>query len=92
MQEKAKYAVVKITWKHEFEVELNDTKVGVELEKKVCGYKYWQLKGIPCVHALAYFNTIRITKTEDYTGPCFHIEAWKKCYLGVIHPISSNNL
>ena len=66
MQEKARYAVVKITWKYEFEVELNEIKVGVELDKKVCGCGYWQLMGIPCAHALAFLNTVRITNIKDY--------------------------
>ena len=59
---------------------------------KVHGCGYWQLKGIPCVHALACLNTIRNTKTEDYIDPCSHTDTWKKCYLGVIHPMPSNNL
>ena len=69
LQEMARYAVVRRTWEHEFEVELNETRVSVELDKRKCGYEYWQLKGIPCVHALACMNTIRYTNIEDYTEP-----------------------
>ena len=92
LQERARYAVVKWTWEHEFEVGLNETRVGVQLDKMECGCGYWQLKGIPCVHALACLNTIRHTNIEDYTDHCFHTETWRRCYSAVIHSIPSKDL
>lgn len=92
LEQKARYANVRQTWEYEFEVELNGTNVGVKLDEKSCDCGYWQLKGIPCVHALACLNTIRDPKKQIYTHPYFHTDAWKSCYSGVIHPIPSKDL
>ncbi|PON83520.1 Zinc finger, SWIM-type [Trema orientale] len=36
-----------------FEVELNDTNVGVKLDEQICDCDNWKLMGLPCIHALA---------------------------------------
>ena len=84
--------MVRQIWEYEFKVEYHDCKVGVKLEQGVCDYGYWQLKGIPCVHALACLNTIRNSKKKDYTEKYFHTETWKKYYFGIIHPLTSMDL
>ncbi|PON60763.1 hypothetical protein PanWU01x14_150600 [Parasponia andersonii] len=51
-----------------FEVELNDTNVGVKLDEQVCDYGNWKLKGVPYIHALACFNTIWDTRVSGATA------------------------
>ena len=73
---------------YEFEVLLNDRRVGVNLDLRTCDCKAWELKGIPCIHALACISSIR-AKTEDYCDNYFTADKWKKCFSGVVHPIPS---
>ena len=41
LEEKAGYAIVRQTWEYEFEVEIYDTTLGMNLDHKVCDYGYW---------------------------------------------------
>ena len=65
MQENARYVVVKRTWEHELEVELNETNVGVELDKK--GVWMWLLvaEGYPMC---SYISLLENNQTYKYRG------------------------
>ena len=77
---------------YEFEMEFHDTKVGVNLKTKLCDCGYLQLKGVPCVYALACLNFIIDANKELYTDLYFQTTAWKMCYSSIIHPISNQDL
>ena len=58
---------------YEFEVILFDIRVAVKLDIDLCDCNVWELKGIPCVHALACINFIR-ARVEQYVHPYFTTE------------------
>ena len=76
---------------YEFQVELNGTRVGVKLDTSKCDYEAWELRGIPCVHALACINTMRADVVE-YCSPYFKAKTWRKSFSRVVHPIPSMHL
>ena len=67
---------------------LNDTKVAVNLDSRTCDCRAWEMKGMPCVHAIACINSIR-GKVDVYCDKYFKTEYWKKCFTGIVHPIRS---
>ena len=73
---------------YEFEVVLYDLRVGVQLDNRRCDCNAWELKGIPCVHALACIHFIR-ANIEEYVDPYFTSDKWRKTFDGVVHPIPS---
>ena len=86
----ARSSVVRRCGEYEFQVELEDYKGTVRLDEKHCDCEMWQVSGIPCMHAVACINTIR-GNVEDYCHHFFSVDNWRKCYMGVIHPIPSMN-
>ena len=92
LEEKARYAIVRQTWEYEFQVEYADTVVAMRLDDRYCDCGYWMLKGVPCLHALACLNYIRDDKKKLYIDLYYHTNTWRMCYLGVIHPIPSQDL
>ena len=84
----SRHAEVRRSQEYEFEVELNELHVGVKLDEGKCDCNAWQMKGIPCVHALACIVFIR-ANVHEYVERYFTTETWKKTFLGVVHPIPS---
>lgn len=87
----SRHAEVLRAGEYEFQVELNGIRVGVKLDTGKCDCGAWELRGIPCVHALACINTIR-ADVADYCSHYFRTETWKKTFSRVVHPIPSINL
>ena len=75
---------------YEFEVELNNQRVGVRLDDNYCDCGAWELRGIPCVHALTCINTIRADVTV-YCCTYFSTEKWRATFAAVVHPIRTRN-
>jgi hypothetical protein len=71
-----------------FEVEQGRRTYVVDLGKRTCGYKKWEMTGIPCAHAHSAI-TFHGHKPEDYVDHCYSIEMYKKAYAPIIYPIPS---
>jgi hypothetical protein len=64
---------------------IEDTYV-VNMQKRRCTCRVWDLTGLPCPHALCviYFNKSRI---EDYVAHWYKKETFEKSYQYSIHPV-----
>ncbi|XP_023872388.1 uncharacterized protein LOC111984998 [Quercus suber] len=58
----------------------------VDLVKKTCSYRFWDINGIPCKHAIIAIYT-NIETLEDYTHPCYFKETYMEIYKEVLPPM-----
>ncbi|XP_075650040.1 uncharacterized protein LOC142620568 [Castanea sativa] len=58
----------------------------VDLVKKTCSCRYWDLNGIPCKDAITTIYT-NIDIPEAYTHPCYHKETYMEIYKEVLPPM-----
>jgi hypothetical protein len=58
----------------------------VDLDKKECSCRYWQLSGLPCPHAISciFFKTNTL---DDYVATCYTIEAFRSTYNHCLQPV-----
>jgi len=78
-----------VLWNGEdgFEVqEKEDRKYIVNLEKRECTCRYWQLSGLPCQHAISCIYKAS-QKIDDFIAPCYTIQAYMKTYQHVLRPV-----
>ena len=78
-----------VLWNGEdgFEVqEREDRKYIVNLQKRECTCRYWQLSGLPCCHAISSIYKSS-EKLDDYIAPCFTKTAYMKTYAHVLQPV-----
>jgi hypothetical protein len=71
-----------------FEVEQEIMQYVVDLRRRTCGCRKWEVTGIPCEHAHSAI-TFHGHKPEDYVDPCYSIEMYKKAYAPIIYPMPS---
>jgi hypothetical protein len=60
----------------------------VDLDKKECTCRGWQLTGLPCVHAIAFIGTRKVD-LEDFFHHYYSIEMFKAAYASVVPPMPS---
>jgi hypothetical protein len=60
----------------------------VNMRRKSCGCRVWEMSGIPCVHACAAIRH-SCKNAEDYVDEYFTVEMYKKAYEPVIYPMPS---
>lgn len=70
----------------EYEVFDDGINYVVDLCKKTCGCKAWQVGGIPCKHAMAAIRNKR-ANPEDYVDSYFLKQTYLMCYGDMIHPV-----
>ena len=58
----------------------------VDLDKKECTCRGWQLTGLPCVHAIAFIGTRRV-KLEDFVDHYYSVEMFEVAYATVVPPM-----
>ena len=58
----------------------------VDLVKKTCSCRSWDLNGIPCKHAITAIYT-NIETPEDYTHLCYFKETYMEIYKEVLPPM-----
>ena len=58
----------------------------VDLFKKTCSCRSWDLNGIPCKHAITAIYT-NIETPEDYTHLCYFKETYMEIYKEVLPPM-----
>ena len=51
----------------------------VELNKRACSCRRWQLTGIPCGHAIACMKGDRI-KPESMVSSCYKVTTYMRAY------------
>jgi hypothetical protein len=71
-----------------FEVEQGRRQYAVDLRRRTCGCRQWEVTGIPCAHAHSAI-TFHGHKPEDYVDSCYSIEMYKKAYAPIIYPMPS---
>ncbi|KAG5600822.1 hypothetical protein H5410_032192 [Solanum commersonii] len=87
------------TWKYNFSpmalnvLEENIMKKGlcqhkVDIAKRTCSCRVWQLRGIPCAHVVValYFNKFSL---YDYIDSFYSKETYLKTYANVIEPLTN---
>ena len=58
----------------------------VDLDKKKCTCRGWQLTGLPYVHAIAFIGTRRV-ELEDFVDHYYSIEMFEAAYATVVPPM-----
>ena len=60
----------------------------MNLSKRTCGCRKWDLTGIPCQHAISAI-LFDGSVPEDYVHPYYTIETYMKAYEPIIYPVAS---
>jgi len=60
----------------------------VDLHKKTCGCRQWEMTGIPCAHAVSTI-LFDCRDPEDYVHEYYSLEMYKKAYAPLIYPMPS---
>jgi hypothetical protein len=71
-----------------FEVERGHRMYVVNLRKRTCGCRKWEITGIPCAHAHSAI-TFHGHKPEDYVDNYYSIEIYRKTYAPMIYAVPS---
>jgi hypothetical protein len=69
-----------------YEVTHNNKQYVVNLLRRTCGCRQWDLTGIPCPHAVSaiwFFNA----NPEDYVDDWYTVETYKKAYDEIVYPM-----
>jgi SWIM zinc finger len=61
--------------------------VEVDLERRSCTCRKWDLRGIPCCHAIAAIFYVR-KEVETFVDKCYSRDAYLVAYAGCIPPIT----
>ncbi|CAD5320933.1 unnamed protein product [Arabidopsis thaliana] len=68
------------------EIYVNDVGYFVDMDKKTCGCRKWEMVGIPCVHAACVIIG-RKEKVEDYVSDYYTKVRWRETYRDGIRPV-----
>ncbi|XP_058217288.1 uncharacterized protein LOC131328355 [Rhododendron vialii] len=68
------------------EVDCHDTTYTMDLKAMTCGYRLWDLSGIPCKHAVATI-TFNKQKPEEYIHPCYLKDTYLSVYQYMINSV-----
>jgi hypothetical protein len=66
----------------------NNKQYMMDLHRRVCGCRQWEVTGIPCPHAFAAI-LYNCGNLEDYVDECYTIEMYTKAYVPIIYPMRS---
>jgi len=58
----------------------------VDLDKKECSCRQWQLTGLPCLHAIAFIGTRRVD-LEDFVHKYYSVAMFKDAYSSYVCPM-----
>ena len=73
-----------------YEVDYGDTRNVVDLYKRTCSCRFWDLTGIPCKHAVSAIWTNR-EKPEDYVHHYYSKATYLAVYKHLINPVPSKD-
>ncbi|GJV98272.1 transposase, MuDR, plant [Tanacetum coccineum] len=91
MKYKQRYWQVVVSGFQEFEVRKADDGFGVNLQNKTCTCKWWDLSGIPCVHAVAAYSFLNRDPVVGVSN-WFTKQMWVNSYSHFIKPVSGTSL
>ena len=69
-----------------FKVIKNDKSYAVDLYKRECSCRSWQIDRMPCKHACACIESKSLS-VYDFTDHYYRVEMYKQAYQAVINPI-----
>ncbi|GJT98466.1 multidrug resistance-associated protein 5 [Tanacetum coccineum] len=74
-----------------FEVRNGDDSYGVNIENRTCACKWWDLSGVPCVHAVAAFSFL---KNDPILGVSawYSKKMWQNAYSYFIKPVGGSSM
>nr|KAJ0224071.1 hypothetical protein LSAT_V11C200087730 [Lactuca sativa] len=77
--------------KYQVKVPWNDQHV-VDMEKRECSCRKWELTGIPCKHAVASLNEMadnneKVGELYTYVHKVYWLDTWKEMYSFKVEPI-----
>ncbi|KAJ8423474.1 hypothetical protein Cgig2_013517 [Carnegiea gigantea] len=76
----------------EYSVELtNSHKLVVKLGQQTCTCKQWQLRGLPCCHALAVIAKANLW-VYDYFHPIYETATQEAIYDQLVHPMETHDM
>ncbi|KAK8510032.1 hypothetical protein V6N11_029034 [Hibiscus sabdariffa] len=73
-----------------FQVRCPSTQFVVDMNKKTCSCRRWQLSGLPCSHAISCIFNQR-EHLEDYVDDCYKVTTFLKIYDYTINPIAGED-
>ncbi|KAF3677508.1 putative TMV resistance protein N-like isoform X1 [Capsicum annuum] len=81
---------LKVNWNHEtrFEIQNGDYRHIVDLVKKTCTCRLWQLRGIPCKHVVCALYHIG-HESKNYVEHWYRRDTFLRAYKYFIQPISN---
>ncbi|XP_061993456.1 uncharacterized protein LOC133711337 [Rosa rugosa] len=80
------------TGSHKIEVEsIGGSKYVVDLGRRACACRRWDLTRIPCKHAISAINFIR-EKPEDYVEACYLTKTYMAAYSNTVQPVNGMDL
>ena len=68
-----------------YEVDNGRERHVVDLTKKACSCRIWDLTGLPCEHEISAIVK-NLEKMEDYVHPCYLKETFAETYKEIIQP------
>ncbi|KAL0003893.1 hypothetical protein SO802_011454 [Lithocarpus litseifolius] len=69
-----------------YEVDNGRERHVVDLTRKACSCRIWDLTGLPCKHGISAIVK-NLEKVEDYVHPCYLKETFVETYKGIIQPM-----
>ncbi|RYR31774.1 hypothetical protein Ahy_B01g056676 [Arachis hypogaea] len=74
-----------------FEIHGWPTNMAVDLGKSICTCRFWQITGMPCVHACAALSQVN-KDPEDFCHKWLTMDSYKATYLHSLNPIPGEAL
>nr|GEU81885.1 zinc finger, PMZ-type [Tanacetum cinerariifolium] len=91
LKEKQRNWLVYPSGYRDVEVKRGDVSYGVNLHTKKCGFKFWELSEIPCVHAMETYYHMKMDP-ELEVNEYFSKQAWYNAYQDSIRPATRSKL
>ncbi|CAI9301786.1 unnamed protein product [Lactuca saligna] len=76
---------------HQYESRWLNEVYAVDLDKRTCGCRSWQLTGIPCVHAISVILCLN-GNTEEYVAIWYTTQMFGSCYRYNVKPINGRKM
>jgi len=68
----------------------NNRSLVVNLARRTCTCKWWQLQGLPCAHAMAVIDKQKLW-VYDYVSDCYKGATQGTIYMNSIHPMETHD-
>jgi len=68
----------------------NNRRLVVNLSRRTCSCRWWQLRRLPCAHAMAVIEREKL-RVYDYVSDCYKVSAQAIVYMNAIHPLETHD-